>query len=234
MLLALKALMLKLKKPGRFFFLVLAISGLNNLHGQRVSLKIIPRNEQTVVKKLNYKKNHASRQEARQEIAAVLNHLQERGYLLAQTDTIIADSTRITAIVNAGDLYTIAYLRMGNLNPNIASRLGISEKLYFKKPFKYGEVARSIDKILVHYENNGYPFASVKLDSVLINGEKLSASLHVEPNKLYKIDSVKVTGTARINKKFLYRYLDISEGTAHGCFSCLYFRVRRFYGAERL
>jgi outer membrane protein assembly factor BamA len=105
----------------------------------------------------------------------------------------------------------MAFLHRGNLDPNVASRLGISEKLYFNQPFRYQEVARMFEKIITHYENSGYPFATVSLDSITTTGSQISAALKVNKNRFFKIDSIKVVGTARVNRGFLNRYLSVRE-----------------------
>ncbi|MBA3662901.1 MAG: hypothetical protein H0W61_01645 [Bacteroidetes bacterium] len=181
-------------------------------NAQVINLKINFPSGDKNVKKINYRKTFNSKQSAYKELNSVIFSLQQKGYLLAAPDTIIEDSTLITAIVSENKLYKWAHLKIGNLNPSLASKLGISEKLYFNKTFRYNEMARSINNIITYYENNGYPFAAVKLDSIETSGNEIKAVLHVEKNKLFKIDSVIIIGTARINKKFLYRYLSLKEG----------------------
>lgn len=74
----------------------------------------------------------------------------------------------------------------------MASKIGISEKLYFNKPFRYKEVARSLEKIIVYYENNGYPFASVGLDSVSTENNRLSAVLAVKKTSSLKLTPLRL------------------------------------------
>ncbi len=177
---------------------------------QTISLNIISPSK-SVTSKLNYRKKLNSKTEALKELDNIILTLQNKGYLLAASDSILMDSTSVTAYVSENQIYKVAYLKLGNLNPNLASRLGISEKLYFNKPFKYKEVARSFEKIIAFYENNGYPFVSVKLDSVETQEDGLSAVLNVEKNKLFKIDSITVMGNAKVNRAFLNRYLGVKE-----------------------
>jgi outer membrane protein assembly factor BamA len=166
----------------------------------------------SAVSKLNYKKKFSSKDEAYKELESIILTLQYKGYLLASADTIYSDSSTVNALVSENGLFKTAYLKLGNLNPTLASKLGISEKLYFNKPFRYKEVARSLEKIILYYENNGYPFASVSLDSVTTQDNKLSAILNVKKNKYFKIDSIKIAGTAKVNHGFLNRYLSVKPG----------------------
>ncbi|MCE3227089.1 MAG: hypothetical protein K0S32_1640 [Bacteroidetes bacterium] len=178
---------------------------------QNVALKIISPTNSKEVTTLNYKKNFASKDAAYREVTNVILALQQKGFLTASTDTVIEDGRNMTASISENKRYKWASLRLGNLNPSLASKLGISEKLYFNKPFKYKEVARSIEKIIVWYENNGYPFASVSLDSIETGEDQIKAVLNIEKNKLFKIDSVTIAGNATVNRKFLNRYLSLRE-----------------------
>lgn len=181
------------------------------LQAQQVNLQVTNAKESKVLGKLNYKRKFPNQQEALKEIDNILLTLQYKGYLLASADTIYKDSATVFTKISENQLVQTARLGIGNLNPSLASKLGISEKLYLNKPFKYREVARNIDKIITYYENNGYPFASVKLDSVILTEDKISAILNVEKNKSFKIDSIKIVGTAKVNEGFLNRYLAVKE-----------------------
>jgi len=191
-------------------YTLLAILFCAGLTAQTIDLNIISA-PKSVTSKLNYRKKLNSKAEALRELDNVILTLQNKGYLLATSDSTFVDSNRVTAYVSENQIYKVAYLKLGNLNPGLASRLGISEKLYFNKPFKYKEVARAFEKIISFYENNGYPFASVKLDSIDTQENSLSAVLNVEKNKLFKIDSITLMGNAKVNRAFLHRYLGVKE-----------------------
>ncbi|MEI9946775.1 MAG: POTRA domain-containing protein [Chitinophagaceae bacterium] len=53
----------------------------------------------------------------------------------------------------------------------------------------------------------------IYLDSLQIDGEKVSAQLKLNKGYLYKIDSIRVYGNAKISTDFLQRYLDIRNGS---------------------
>lgn len=207
--------LLLLNKPSKYFsslfFLVFTLT----VSSQTVSLKISSKNSKSPVTKLNYRKKLPDRIEAIKEVENILLTLQYKGYLLASADTVYSDSASVSAVISENELYKTAVLKLGNLDPTLASRLGISEKLYFNKPFRYKEVARSLEKIIQYYENNGYPFTSVNLDSVSTQNNQLSAVLNVKKNRYFKIDSIKIVGTARINQGFLNRYLSVKPNMAY-------------------
>lgn len=190
-------------------WLVLLIFSIK-LNAQSVTLKLISA-KKSEASKLNYKRKFQTKDAAFKEIESVILTLQYKGYLLASADSIYSDSASVTAVVSDNKLFKLAYLKLGNLNPTLASRLGISENLYFDKPFKYKDVAKSFEKILSYYENNGYPFAAVSIDSAITSEDKLIGVLNVQKNKLFKIDSIKIVGTAKVNQSFLRRYLNVKE-----------------------
>ena len=183
----------------------------NKSISQKVSLSIILDTKNKELTKLNYQKKHLSKNSAIKEIDQVLLYLKQKGYLLATCDSIKSDSNKVTGIINENKKFTLAYLKLGNLNPDLASKIGISEKLFLNKAFNYDQVVNAFEKIIRHYESNGYPFTVVSLDSIIIEHETLKAVLNIKKNKLFKIDSIKIIGTSDINKRFLYRYLSLKE-----------------------
>jgi predicted ester cyclase len=48
-------------------------------------------------------------------------------------------------------------------------------------------------------ENHGYPFARFQLDSLIIEGDRVSGQWIIDKGPHYKIDSLTVTGTAKIS-----------------------------------
>lgn len=204
-----------IRKISKYFVYNLVFLVFLPAYSQNVSLNITSTKHKGPVSKLNYKKTHTSKTSAYKELENVILSLQYRGYLLATADSILADSNSIRAVISENSLYKTAYLKLGNLDPGLASKLGISEKLFFNKPFRYKEVARSLEKIIQYYENNGYPFTSVNLDSVTTQNNQLSAVIHVEKNKYFKIDSIKIVGSAKLNSGFLNRYLSVKPNMAY-------------------
>jgi hypothetical protein len=63
--------------------------------------------------------------------------------------------------------------------------------------------------VLTYCENNGYPFASVKLDSLNTDSQQLKAKLFLTKNRLITIDSIILRGDGRISNKYLSNYLGL-------------------------
>jgi len=181
------------------------------IKGQTYDLKIV--NEKSLtVKKINYHKHHSGKPQALKELDQLVHFFQNKGYLLTQIDTLLQTDKTLEVSIELGKQFKWTYLKIGNLNPSLASKVGFSEKLYLAKPFNHKQVVALKEKVITYYENNGYPFASIKLDSIVIEENTLKATLQVNKNQFFKLDSTVIMGTAKVNPKFLNRYISIFPG----------------------
>jgi outer membrane protein assembly factor BamA len=68
------------------------------------------------------------------------------------------------------------------------------------------------ETMLRNFEENGYPFATIQLDSSYFRGNELCARLRAIKGPLYRIDSLHVEGKRFIKKGFLQQYLSLEGG----------------------
>lgn len=194
-----------------FLFVLFFIPGII-LAQQSFTLEVKSTEPIEIPSKLSYKKYFPSKVERENEIQNILYALFDNAYLTASIDSIFTDSLKQTIYVKAGEQYKWATLRKGNVNEGILSEIGYREKFFSGNPFSSKETRKIHEKILTYCENNGHPFASVKLDSIIIYGTSLSASLNLQKNMLIKIDSVVNRGAAKISSVYLQSYLGIRNG----------------------
>jgi len=199
-----------LKRFIPYYILIACLGHHYSALGQGFDLKISNEKE-LPLKKINFTKHHQKKSLAIKELETLLIYFQNKGYLLVQADTVEQTDNSITITITANQQFKWAHLKLGNLNPSLASKIGFSEKLYLNKAFSNKQITQLKERIIVYYENNGYPFASIKLDSVQIENDILNAVLSVNKNQFYKIDSVVNYGNAKINPKFLYRYTSVFQ-----------------------
>lgn len=185
--------------------IVLSVKG----SAQNYSLKLINTDSVKIFKYLKYKNSFKAEKEITKELNKILFELRKEGHLIANIDSIQKDSLTSVAYLSIGAKYKWAKLKRGNAEMDVVSKLGYSEKIYTGKSFNYLQTAKFIEKTLSYYENNGYPFASLQLDSLTIQENTISAVINLSKNKLIKLDSILVEGDAKINNTFLYRYLSI-------------------------
>jgi len=201
----------------RSLFFIFYFSCALSFAQQNFTLQIRSLDNEAVLNKIDYKKSFAAQQLLTKELERVLFVCYDNAYLTASYDSIQTDSLKKTtlAYLNIGLPYKWAYLKKGNVDEGVLSEIGFREKLYSNKPVNFKDVKRIQEKIITYYENNGYPFASVKLDSIIINNNELSAQLNLQKNNEQKIDSVVIKGNAKVASVYLYNYLGIKPGNKY-------------------
>jgi outer membrane protein assembly factor BamA len=199
------------------FLFILLFSAPACLCGQKsFSLHVIETGNENALKQLRYSEKFSSVTDREKEMHKILVALWDQSYLAARYDSILLDSTEMTAWLNPGVKYKWARVQKGNVDEGILSDIGFREKTWRNRPLKYKEVAKLQENILAWCENNGYPFASIRLDSIHFeNQSTLSAKLHLEKNRFTKIDSIELKGNLKISRPFLYNYIGISPGDAY-------------------
>ena len=176
------------------------------------NLKIINTDSASIFKKIDYKKQLNNADFINKEINKIYISLVDEGYISASVDSIKNDSLNYAAYVSAGKKYKWITLKYNQKDQGIVSKLGYNERFFSNRPFKFIELSRFMEKIVTYYENNGYPFAVAKLDSLQISDSNISAKLIIEKNVFIKLDSLVTEGTGKVNQKFLLRYLGIKQG----------------------
>ncbi|MEO7924022.1 MAG: hypothetical protein ABIR30_10105 [Chitinophagaceae bacterium] len=142
-------------------------------------------------------------------------YLQSAGYVTASIDSLVYDSASARIVLFIGQLYRWAVLDARTIETQLLDAIGWREKMFAGKPIDFSQVRLWEERILNYLENNGHPFARVYLDSLLLEEDKVSALLKVDKGPLYKIDSLRVFGNAKISNNFLQRYLDFSNGSIY-------------------
>lgn len=183
-----------------------------SLSAQSFRLGITCTDQPDLIGTINFKQQFAKSEEASKEVSNLIATLRNRSYLLAQIDSFQVTGNRIVYYIHAGASYRCARLSAGNLDPALANKLGYSAKRFNNKAFSPLAFENLCENIIRYYENNGYPFASVQFDSLLIAGDSISAVLNIKKNKFYSLDSILVVGTAKINSAYLQRYLNLKQG----------------------
>jgi translocation and assembly module TamA len=168
--------------------------------------------DRQALRQYNYQSQLADTVEARKEVRALVHRLHQDAYLLASADSSYTRGDTLHVKLHIGNRFDWAELRNGNMSEGILVESGFREKFYRSAPFKPAEYVKLQQRILDYAERNGYPFASVWLDSVKIEGNRISASLMVEKAFIVTYDSVQVVGGSKTQPKFLMRYLQLYPG----------------------
>jgi len=149
---------------------------------------------------------------------AFLNRLRQNAYLAASLDDLQpANDSSSTARLHLGPpMYWVQLHPAAGTNVRWLEAAGFRERLFTGKPLQHDFLLRQQRQILERAENNGYPFATVRLDSVhLLPDGGTSALLTVDPGVFFTFVAPKVTGGLLLPKHYLPRFLGIRPGTPY-------------------
>lgn len=140
--------------------------------------------------------------------------LQAKGYPAASVDSVLYNSFSAVVHLYAGEPLQWTRLNMDSVDRKILEQVNWGgKKLTVHKPVDFHQLQNLQQKILDYLENNGYPFAKVRLDSITRQANTFQAALKVEKGPLYKIDSIYNKGNAKLSTSFLQHYLGIPNGS---------------------
>ncbi len=190
----------------------LAASGQNNYD---LLIKGVDKDPSFISSNLGLSTSFSSRIECAGYINKLPALLHTKGYLTASLDSIEYDSTFARVTLFLGSSYRWVKLDTKNIDPSLLAIGGWKEKTFEGRPVDFSRIEQMEKRMLDHFENNGYPFAKVFLDSVEIEGENVSARLNMEQGPPYKIDSIRVFGNVKVSGNYLQHYLNISNGSLY-------------------
>jgi outer membrane protein assembly factor BamA len=144
----------------------------------------------------------------------LLQHLHAKGHLLASLDSLSGGGTYETGRLYLGPTVQWLALRPDTGIPSAWLRQSrFREKHYAQKPFRYAAVADLEKKLLETAENNGYPFASVALDSLSMSADGgLSARIALDKGRFFRFSALRMQGDLRLPPRFLPNYLGLYPG----------------------
>jgi outer membrane protein assembly factor BamA len=195
-----------------FLWPCIYISAQNKYH---LSVRGLDRDSATLLSQLGLQTSFNSRLSCIEYVNKLPGQLQAKGYVTVSIDSLRFDSSFARMVLYTGGLYRWANLDAKNIEPALLDATGWREKLFAGKPLDFKQVQQLQERMLDRMENTGYPFAKIYLDSILLDEDKVSAVLKVDKGPLYRIDSLRIYGTAKISNSFLQRYLDIGNGSTY-------------------
>jgi outer membrane protein assembly factor BamA len=198
-------------------FLILLIFGNSRAFAQyRLRIQPVDKDSLFIRQKLAPPVSFLNRTACTGYIFTIPSLLQAKGYMTASVDSLHYDSTGATIRLYVGAIYRWDRIRIRKTEAPLLINAGWNERTFSGRPMDYAQFRKKQEALLDWMENNGYPFAKIGLDSVIIDDkDKISANLKIDKGPLYKIDSIRVYGTTRISKDFLKRYLNIPNGSIY-------------------
>lgn len=139
--------------------------------------------------------------------------LNKEGYLSACVDSISGDSTNQVVHFFVGSKYEWTQLNTDSVDEDILTQTGFRDKQYLNKPFSPKQIANFFSDAITHLENNGYPFAEIKLGHVTSDNNKIKATVLLQKNQFYRIDSIQIIGEKiRLNQHYIENIIRVKKG----------------------
>lgn len=167
------------------------------------------------IEQLALKKAFDGKQFAEAYINTLPATLISKGFPGASVDSVTFDSTSAKVDLYLGEEYKWLEINTNNIDEKILESSGWNGKQFNDKLMDANRLQMQEEGILSYYEDNGYPFASVSLDSIDITGNKIKGDLVLNKGPLYHIDSIRIFGKIKIKNLFLQHYLDINNGSIY-------------------
>lgn len=142
----------------------------------------------------------------------LVDSLQREGYLTAFIHSKTFSRDTLAAQVKTGERHHWIVLRRGNLDRDAFLKKGFEEDIFRGRPFDFNDLKKLFYEILDEAQNSGFPFASVRLDSIVSQENSIGAAIDFDPGPFITFDTVQVTGTSKIQPLFLSRLLGIVPG----------------------
>ncbi|MBR9861510.1 hypothetical protein GYB22_12365 [bacterium] len=127
------------------------------------------------------------------------------GFLASGVDSSFTKGDSLIYYLSKGTKFNYINITSNNFT------LG-SEEYFPQKKLSYKQFNSNSKRLLDFMENNGYPFASIRLDSGQINKDTIQFSVFFDPGVQILYDTLSVLGNSKLSKNYLYNFLDIKPG----------------------
>jgi outer membrane protein assembly factor BamA len=203
----------KLRRYGRTLLFLLLSGNISGFAQYRLHIIPVDKDSLFIQKKLGLETSFKSRDACTEYLYTIPGLLQAKGYMTASVDSARYDSAGAAVRLYVGEVYRWAYIDTRRIEPALLTAISWNGKNFSHRPLDFRQFQARQQILLDYLENNGYPFAKVSLDSIVLKEDgELSAMLNIDKGPLYKIDSIRVYGPAKISNEFLQRYLNIQNG----------------------
>lgn len=192
--------------------ILLLIFAIKSLYSQNVNLKISSanKNEEIILKKINYQKKHSDSLSANFEINKISKYLKKIGYFTNTIDSLIKTKNNYNAYYS--------------LNEKInQSNIYIEKKdQYLFEDFEIinNTISIATEKIQILLSNTskkidleGKSFSKIQLKNIRVKNKKLIAELSIKTSSKRIINKVVIKGYDNFPKSFLKNHFKISSKT---------------------
>ena len=149
-----------------------------------------------------------------------VNNLQSsainKGYLLASVDKLTFSSRIASLDFHLGDRFENANVTMEQEEMDfIRKHSSLNERFISQLAFTPKALSSALKSTQTAYINNGYPFARLQFENIVIQGSNMSVELKVNRGKLYVWEDIHVKGDSTITENYISSLLGIKVGDVY-------------------
>ena len=145
----------------------------------------------------------------------LLYKLYELGFLESRIDSSILKENNLFIYCHTGKIYEWVELKTDWKDEVILSKQRFREKSFNTTTFSPTQTSSLLKGIITYLEDDGYPFAQTKLDSLQISENTIQAKLVIEKGPLITIDSISIIGDVKITPNYIANYIGIKKGSPY-------------------
>jgi outer membrane protein assembly factor BamA len=165
--------------------------------------------DKSILNKINYDKAAADSVAVYKVAEKILSQLQFKGFSLAEIVAVDYAGFNAEVTIKPQQQYRYVTLGAGNLSNDAQQAVGFKAKFYNQAVFDLRKLEQLFQNLLNYYDVNGYPFASISLDSIGIGKNEIIAKINTKLNEKFVYDSLHAVGTAKVNQQYLQTYLNV-------------------------
>ena len=181
----------------------------NSSYGQKTNLKL------HLTPQIKYKKRFVDHNAASDYLKQKIIDLREKGYAEASIDSLLVLNDTLHSYMHIGQAYTWAKIEFDSIPIELISSFQNKVNKIEGAPFRAEQGHEIGREVVSHYENNGFPFAKVEFDSILIENNSVKEKITLIKGPLIFIDSISIKGEAKINPYIIYRHIGIKQGSIY-------------------
>ncbi|MBN2668721.1 MAG: hypothetical protein JXR60_05765 [Bacteroidales bacterium] len=142
-------------------------------------------------------------------ISRKLNNLKREGYYASSVDSVKKTKASLLVYIHLGNYYQGIEVQ---IDSTFEYELRKTNSAYLKRTLKYIDVDAENQKLIAYFNQNGYPKAKVKLDSLSVDDKSLKLKLKIDrgPNVIY--GSIQNEGNLKLSESFLQGYFSVKPG----------------------
>lgn len=184
----------------------------SSIQAQRINVNIVGVEKDSFLSITKINTTYNSSTEAMEALYTARQFVFNLGYMTVSYDSMNTTDSTLNVFLFLGKKYTWTTLKNENIPSNLLAQSRFDARNYFGKKVDVKTLYPVFDKIIRYYEDNGFPFCSLSLDSVQIKDGQVAGNLHLNKGPMTKIDTVIINEDVNISHNFVYRYLGIYNG----------------------